>query len=153
MGYARIDIKVVPVTKNMTRLLQPLDLTTNASVKKMEKRGFSDYFTSTITKVLENEPNRDVATIEVDFRLSTLKQIHAMVLMDIYDFLRSETKALGQWGRSKKRAGEERDQRRAGSGREKERAGSPDLSFIPTIPRSLFQSSTDREPGTWPGTG
>ena len=31
--------------------------------------------------------------------------------------------ALGQWGRSKKRAGEERDQRRAGSGREKERAG------------------------------
>ena len=48
MGYARIDIKVVPVTKNMTRLLQPLDLTNNASVKKMEKRGFSDYFTSTI---------------------------------------------------------------------------------------------------------
>lgn len=30
---------------NITHLLQPLDLTTNASVKKMEKRGFNDYFT------------------------------------------------------------------------------------------------------------
>ena len=86
----RLNIKVVPVPKNMTHLLQPLDLTTNASLKKMEKRGFSDYFTSTITKVLEKEPNRDVATIEVDLKLSMLKPIHAMVLTDIYDFLLSE---------------------------------------------------------------
>ena len=42
----RLNINVVAVPKNMTHLLQPLDLTTNASVKKMEKRGFSDYFTS-----------------------------------------------------------------------------------------------------------
>ena len=42
------------VPKNMTHLLQPLDLTTNASVKKMEKRGFSDHCTSTITETLEN---------------------------------------------------------------------------------------------------
>ena len=53
----------------------------------MEKRGFSDYFTSTM---LEKEPNRDVATIKVDLKLSTLKPIHAMVLMGIYDFLLSE---------------------------------------------------------------
>ena len=80
---ARLNIKVVPVPK--THLLQPLDLTTNASVKKIEKRGFSDYFTSTVTNVLEKEPNRDVATIEVDLKLSALKPIHAKVLMDIYD--------------------------------------------------------------------
>ncbi|PFX26609.1 hypothetical protein AWC38_SpisGene8728 [Stylophora pistillata] len=43
----RLNINVVALPKNMTHLLQPLDLTTNASVKKMEKRGFSDYFTST----------------------------------------------------------------------------------------------------------
>ena len=86
----RLNIKVEPLPKNMTHLLQPLDLTTKASVKKMKKRGFSDYFTSTITKVLEKEPNRDVATIEVDLKLSTLKPIHGKVLMDIYDFLRSE---------------------------------------------------------------
>ena len=38
----RLNINVAAVPKNMTHLLQPLDLTTNASVKKMEKRGFSD---------------------------------------------------------------------------------------------------------------
>ena len=40
--------------------------------------------------------------------------------------------ALGQWERSKKRAGDKRDQLRAGSGREKERASPP----FSTRPRS-----------------
>ena len=53
----RLKINVVAVPKNMTHLLQPLDLTTNASFKKMEKRGFSDYFTSTITETLEKDPH------------------------------------------------------------------------------------------------
>ena len=47
----------------MTHLLQPLDLTTNASVKKIEKRGFSDYFTSTITEIFGKDQQRDIATI------------------------------------------------------------------------------------------
>ena len=42
-------------------------------------------------------------------------------------------------GRSKTRAGDKRDQRRAGSGREKE---------TPLVVRPLYQSSTDRAPGT-----
>lgn len=56
----------------MTHLLQTLDLTANASVKKMEKRGFSDYFTSTITEILEKDQQRDVATIKVDLKPSGL---------------------------------------------------------------------------------
>jgi hypothetical protein len=52
----------------MTHLLQPLDLTTNASAKKMEKRGFSDHFTSTITEAMLKNPQRDVTTIEVDLK-------------------------------------------------------------------------------------
>ena len=39
-------IESAMVPKNMTHLLQPLDLTTNASFKKYEKRAFSEYFTS-----------------------------------------------------------------------------------------------------------
>lgn len=73
----KLNINVVAVPKNMTHLLQPLDLTTNASVKKMEKRGFNDYFTSTITEILEKDTQRDVSTIEVDLKLSTLKPIQA----------------------------------------------------------------------------
>ena len=49
--------------------------------------------------------------------------------------------ALGQWGWSKKREGDKRDKRRAGSG----------ILFPyrkPLVARSLFQSSTAREPGT-----
>ena len=71
-------------------LLQSLDLTSNTSVKKMEKRGFSDYFTSTITETLEKDPHRDVTTIEVDLKLSTLKPIKAKLLMSIHEFLQGE---------------------------------------------------------------
>ena len=51
--------------------------------------------------------------------------------------LRSLFQALGQWGRSKKRAGDKRDQRRAGSGREKERAGEPVSIVLKTSFRPL----------------
>ena len=86
----RLAFKQVMVPKNMTHLLQPLDLTTNASVKKMEKRAFSDYFTSTITEAMLQNPQRDVTTIEVDLKLSTLKPMHGKLMLTVYDFLRKE---------------------------------------------------------------
>ena len=51
------QIELVIVLKNMTHLLPPLDLTTNATFKKFEKRAFSEYFTSCIMKALEVEPD------------------------------------------------------------------------------------------------
>lgn len=81
----------------MTHLLQPIDHTTNASVKKMEKHGFVVIILhplQCITKVLENKSKRDVTAIKVHWKLSSLKakpghaKVH--VLMEIYDFLRSE---------------------------------------------------------------
>ena len=69
-------IEFVMVPKNMTHLLQPLDLTTNASFKKFEKREFTEYFTSCIMKALQIEPDRDVASIEVDLnRRKSLKRL------------------------------------------------------------------------------
>ena len=61
-----MNIKEVEVPKNMTHLLQPLDLTTNGAVKKMKQRKFSDYFTNSITEALLTIPKRDVTTIKVD---------------------------------------------------------------------------------------
>ena len=72
------------VLKNLTHLLQPLDLTRNGSFKKMEKAAFRDYFTNTITRELEIDPEKDLTTIKVDLTLSTLKPIHAMVMTKIY---------------------------------------------------------------------
>ena len=68
------------VPKNMIHLLQALELTTNASVKKMEKKCFSEYFTNVITKDMLRDPKRNVTTIAVDLRLSTLKPVHAKVM-------------------------------------------------------------------------
>ena len=65
------------VPENMTHLLQPLHLTTNASVKKMEKKCFSGYLTNAITKEMLCDPKRDVTAIEVDLPLSALKPEHA----------------------------------------------------------------------------
>ena len=80
----RLNIVQVMVPKNMTHLLQPLD----ASVKKMKKKCFSEYFTNAITKEMLRDPKRDVTTIEVD--LSTLKPEHAKVMRKVYEFLQSE---------------------------------------------------------------
>ena len=86
----RLNIVQVMVPKNMSHLLQPLDLTRNASVKKMEKKCFSEYFTNAITKEMLRDPKRDVTTIEVDLRLSTLKPEHAKMMRKVYKFLQSE---------------------------------------------------------------
>ena len=78
------------VPKNMTHLLQPLDLTTNASVKKIEKKCFSECFTNAITREMLHDPKRDVTMIEVDLWLFILKLEHAKVMRKVYKFLQSE---------------------------------------------------------------
>ena len=84
----RLTIVQVMVPKNMTHLLQSLDLMTNASMKKMEKKYFSEYFTNAITKEMLHDPKRGLTMIEVD--LQTLKPEHAKVVRKVYKFLQSE---------------------------------------------------------------
>ena len=60
----------------------------------MERAAFSDYFTSTITKELESDPEKDVTTITVDLKLSTLKPIHATVMTNIYNHLQEQDAKL-----------------------------------------------------------
>ena len=50
----------------------------------------SEYFTSCIMEILTNDPDRDVTTIKVDFRWSTLKPRHAKAMTDMYQHLKSE---------------------------------------------------------------
>ena len=84
------SIVTAMVPKNLTLLLQPLDLTTNGSFKKIEKAAFSNYFTSTITKELQVDPEKDVTTIKVDLRLSTLKPLHAKVMTEICEHFKQD---------------------------------------------------------------
>ncbi|PFX18016.1 hypothetical protein AWC38_SpisGene17650 [Stylophora pistillata] len=75
------------VAKNMTHLLQPLDLSTNEAVKNMEKRALSEYFTSCITDKMLRNPGKDVTTIEIDLKLSTLKPRHGKLMKEVYEWL------------------------------------------------------------------
>ena len=60
------EMESVMVPKNMTHLFQPLGLTTNVSLKKIEKIAFSKYFSSSIMEVRKKNPTRDVTIIKVD---------------------------------------------------------------------------------------
>ena len=83
------ETESVMVLKNMTRLWQPLVLSTNASSKKIEKRAFSKYFSSSIMEALKEDSTRDVTTIKVDLQLSVLKSLHANVMKEAYQFFES----------------------------------------------------------------
>ena len=87
--FASHGIKVVMLPKNMTHLLKPLDLTTNSSLQKFEKKAFSEYSCSSILKELRNDPTCDVTAIKVDLRLSTLKPLHNEVIKNAYNYLAS----------------------------------------------------------------
>ena len=56
----------------------------NVNFGKMEIAAFRDNFTNTIMKELESDPNKDVTTIKVDLKFSTLKPIHAKLMNKIY---------------------------------------------------------------------
>ena len=86
LAYQIIETVMVP--KNITHLLH-LDLTTNGSLKKFEKKAFSEYFCSLILTELKNDSTCDVTTIKVDLRLFTLKPIHAEVMKNAYNYFAS----------------------------------------------------------------
>ena len=85
-----LGIITVQVPKNLTHLLQPLDITTNGKIKKLEKAAFGQYLTKVIMDALLEDPCRDVTTIDIDLKLSTLKPKHLDTLTNIFKFFKSE---------------------------------------------------------------
>ena len=77
------------VPKNMTHLLQPLDVTTNGTIKKIEKQEFSNYIASIITNERLIDPALDVTTIRTDSKLSTLKPLHLNKLIQIFNYFKT----------------------------------------------------------------
>ena len=82
---ASYGIETVMAPKNMTHLLQPLDLSANGTLKKFEKKAFSEYFCSSILKELKNDPTCNVTPIKVDLRLFTLKPLYSEVMKNLYN--------------------------------------------------------------------
>ena len=82
------NIHYVLVPNNMTQLFQLLDLTINKQCESYLKRLFSEWYAQQI----ENQPSRrkKVEEIKIQFRLTTLKPLHAKWLAEYYNKITSE---------------------------------------------------------------
>ena len=81
-----LDIAEAKVPKNMMQLLQPLDLTTNGTSKKIEKREFSSYFTKRIMQAMLKDPYSAVgwrAEGPSDFSTPRLKGVLSLLLLGL----------------------------------------------------------------------
>ncbi len=83
-----LNIELVLVPANMTHFFQPLDLTVNGSAKTFMKNQFSKYYCNAVKTQIDS--GKQVDEIDVDFRLTTLKPLHAQWLISLYDHLTSE---------------------------------------------------------------
>ena len=82
------NIHYVLVPNNMTQLFQPLDLTVNKHCKSYLKRLFSEWYAQQIENQLSL--GKKVAEIKIEFRLTTLKPLHAKWLVEYYNEITSE---------------------------------------------------------------
>ena len=72
----------------MTNLSQPLDLTVNGFVKAFLKKKFTEWYSSSISKQLEE--GKSIEDINVELKLSILKPQHAKWINDLYNYMTSE---------------------------------------------------------------
>ena len=84
-----LNIISVMVPQNMTHLLQPLDLSTNGAVKRW-KNVLSANTSHLAPQEMLRDPGKDVTTIGVDLKLSTLKPPHGKLMKELYEWLLSE---------------------------------------------------------------
>ena len=82
------NIKPTRIPANMTNLFQSLDLTVNDSGKAFIKKKFTEWYSFSISKQLEE--GKSIEDIDVALKLSILKPLHAKGINDFYDYINSE---------------------------------------------------------------
>ena len=80
-------ILATKVPPNMINLYQPLDLSVNKATKGFTRKKFSGWYTRQLTNGMENGIELD--DIEIDYRLSVLKPLHATWLISLYNHMNS----------------------------------------------------------------
>lgn len=81
-------IRVVFVPAACTDKLQPLDLLVNHTFKQYLRQEFQNYYAMSIKKCLETSD--DMSMIDIDLRMSVIKELHAQWLVNAYDKLGKE---------------------------------------------------------------
>ena len=82
------NIELVTVPPNMTLFFQPLDLTVNGVAKKYMKKEFFVYYSSSVKQQLDS--GKRLEDIDVDFRLTVIKPLHAQWLVNMFNFFTSQ---------------------------------------------------------------
>uniref|UniRef100_A0A1X7SIC0 DDE-1 domain-containing protein n=1 Tax=Amphimedon queenslandica TaxID=400682 RepID=A0A1X7SIC0_AMPQE len=70
-----LHIEFIAVPANMTHFFQPLDFTVNKSAKQYMRREFVMYYSNSVREQLAS--GKEMEDIDVDFRLTTIKPLHA----------------------------------------------------------------------------
>ena len=83
-----LNIECSYVPANMTHFFQPLDLTVNRSAKNFMRKQFMTYYASAVREQLQ--AGKNLEDIEVDFRISHLKPLHAQWLVNAYNYFTGE---------------------------------------------------------------
>ena len=81
-------IYFVTVPNNMTHLFQPLDLTVNGHCKKFMKNEFAKWYMQQVDNALQ--VGTKLEDINIEFRLSVIKPLHAKWLVEYYNDISSE---------------------------------------------------------------
>ena len=72
---------------NCTDILQPLDLSVNKPFKDKLRIGFSEWYAEKVTKQMEN--GTQVDCVNVDMRMSVVKELSSRWIVSAYDYIRS----------------------------------------------------------------
>ena len=80
-------ILVTNVPANLTRFYQPLALTVNGSEKGFTAKKFNSWYSQQICDELES--GKPLEEIDIKSRLSTLKPLHAVWVVDFYNYITS----------------------------------------------------------------
>ena len=81
-----LNFVIAEVPKNLTHLLAPLDLTVNKSLKTLEGREVSVYYSEAIAKYIRLNPTAPIEDAKVDIRMSVIKPLHAKTMHKAYQF-------------------------------------------------------------------
>ena len=82
------NIHYILVPNNMIQLFQPLDLTVTKHCKSYLKRLFSEWYAQQIENLFSL--GKKVEEIKIEFRLTSLKPLHAKWLVEYYNEIASE---------------------------------------------------------------
>ena len=90
--FDKNNIAYVQVLPILTHHFQSLNVSVNGFTKSSLKSGFQDWYAKEVTNGLNKGKN--VHQIDIDTKLSKMKQIHAQWLISLYNKLRNSGKMI-----------------------------------------------------------